>query len=100
MKSDQFAYIMELAMKEQYDFPQIIKRGLMRVVMEVGVATQRTDDNQNYWSQTIESLYNRLKRLLSSDDFVSSHHQEQIKIQITDLLECFIGECHFALNDI
>lgn len=91
LKSEQFNYIIELATRGQYDFPQIIKRGLMHAVVQAGTVVQNTSTEQYYWSQTIESLQNRCTQLISSDNFMSSYHQEEIKIQIIDILESFIG---------
>ncbi|GAB1860941.1 Exportin-4 [Camponotus japonicus] len=94
LKSEQFNYIIELATRGQYDFPQIIKRGLMHAVVQAGTVVQNTSTEQYYWSQTIESLQNRCTQLISSDNFMSSYHQEEIKIQIIDILESFIGIVH------
>jgi len=76
-------------MKGQYDFPQIIKRGLMRAVVHAGSVVQNTE--QYYWSQTLESLKNRFTQLISSDNFMSSYHEERFKVQIIDILESCIG---------
>ncbi|XP_018372809.1 PREDICTED: exportin-4-like [Trachymyrmex cornetzi] len=89
LKSEHFNYIIELATKEQYDFPQIIKRGLMRVVVHAGITLQNSD--QYYWSRILQALQNRFTQLISSDNFVSSYHEEHIKIQIIDILESCIG---------
>lgn len=88
-KSEQFTYIIELATKGQYDFPQIIKRGLMHAVVHAGIVLQDTE--QSYWSRTLESLQNRYMQLISSNNFMSSYHEEQIKVQIIDILESCIG---------
>lgn len=76
-------------MKVQYDFPQIIKRGLMRAVVHAGSVVQNTE--QYYWSRTLEALQNRYTQLISSDNFMSSYHEERIKVQIIDILESCIG---------
>lgn len=91
LKSEQFKYIIELATRGQYDFPQIIKRGLMHAIVQAGTVVQNTSTEQYYWSQTIEALQNRCTQLISNDNFMSSYHQEEIKIQIIDILESFIG---------
>ncbi|XP_011701811.1 PREDICTED: exportin-4-like isoform X1 [Wasmannia auropunctata] len=87
--SEQFTFIIELATKEQYNFPPIIKRGLMRAVVHAGIVLQNTE--QYYWSRILEPLQNRYKQLISSDNFMSSYHEEQIKVKIIDLLESCIG---------
>lgn len=76
-------------MKEQYDFPQTIKRGLMRAVVHAGSVVQNTE--QYYWSRTLEALHNRYTQLVSGDNFMSSYHEERIKVQIIDILESCIG---------
>ncbi|EZA56944.1 Exportin-4 [Ooceraea biroi] len=105
LKSEQFKYIIELAMKGQYNCPQVVKRGLMHAVVQIGVMLQDmstinksdTSDTsisnvkQTFWSQTLESLQHRCTQLISSDNFMSSYHQEEIKVQIIDILESFIG---------
>ncbi|KAL0106778.1 hypothetical protein PUN28_015377 [Cardiocondyla obscurior] len=97
-KSEQFTYIIELAMKGQYDFPQVIKRGLMRAVVHAGSVVQNTE--QYYWSRTLESLQNRFTQLISSDNFMSSYHEERIKVQIIDILESCIGVVQGAESPI
>jgi len=87
--SEQFTCIIELATKGQYDLPQIIKRGLMRAVVHAGIVLQNTE--QHYWSRTLEALQNRYTQLISSDNFMSSYHEEPIKVQIIDILESCIG---------
>ncbi|XP_018403866.1 PREDICTED: exportin-4-like [Cyphomyrmex costatus] len=89
LTSEQFNYIIELAIKEQYDFPQIIKRGLMRTVVHAGIVLENND--QYYWSRTLQTLQNRFTQLISSDNFMSTYHEERIKIQIIDILESCIG---------
>ncbi|KAM0733116.1 Exportin-4 [Formica fusca] len=94
LKSEQFNYIIELATRGQYDFPQVIKRGLMHAVVQAGTVVQNTSTEQYYWSQTLEPLQNKCTQLISSDNFMSSYHQEEIRIQIIDILESFIGVVH------
>ncbi|XP_012525953.1 exportin-4 isoform X2 [Monomorium pharaonis] len=96
-KSDQFNYIIELAMKGQYDFPQIIKRGLMRAVVHAGSVIM---PEQHYWSQTLEVLQNRFTQLISSNNFMSSYHEEQLKVQFIDILESCIGVVQGAESPI
>ncbi|XP_071566040.1 exportin-4 [Temnothorax nylanderi] len=97
-KSEQFTYIIELAMKEQYDFPQIIKRGLMCAVVHAGSVVQNTE--RSYWSRTLECLQNRYTQLTSSENFMSSYHEERFKVQIIDILESCIGVVQGAESPI
>lgn len=75
-------------MKGQYDFPQVVKRGLMRAVVHAGSVIM---PEQYYWSRTLEVLQNRFTQLISSDNFMTSYHEEQIKVQFIDILESCIG---------
>lgn len=61
----------------------------MRVVVHAGIVLQNSD--QYYWSRILQALQNRFTQLISSDNFMSSHHEEHIKIQIIDILESCIG---------
>lgn len=83
---------MELATKGQYDFPRIVKRGLICAVVQVGTAVQDTSAEQYFWSQTIEALQNKCKQLISNSNFALRYHEEEIKVQIIDILEYFIGK--------
>ncbi|XP_011873971.1 PREDICTED: exportin-4-like isoform X2 [Vollenhovia emeryi] len=97
-KSEQFTYIIELAMKRQYNFPQTIKRGLMRAVVQAGTVVQNTE--QYYWSRTLKSMKNGFMQLISSDNFMSSYHEERMKVQIIDILESCIGVVQGAESSI
>lgn len=88
LKSERFGYIMNLATKEQYDFQQVVKRGLMRAVVSVGVVSP----DKSYWSQTVQLLQNRFKQITTNRKFSQCFHQEEIKVQIIDILESFIGK--------
>ncbi|XP_011647101.1 exportin-4-like isoform X1 [Pogonomyrmex barbatus] len=93
LKSEQFTYITQLAMKTQYDFPQTIKRGLMHAVVNACSMLQnlRPSTDYNHWLQTVESLKIRYTQLISSNNFMSSYHEEHIKVQVIDILESCIG---------
>lgn len=91
MKSERFGHIINLATKGHREFPQIIKRGLMQTVVQVVAATQNNID-QSYWTQTLQPLLDRFKQITSNEKFLQCYHQEEIKIQLMDILECFIGK--------
>ncbi|KAG7189043.1 hypothetical protein KM043_008634 [Ampulex compressa] len=90
LKSERFVRIMELATKGQYDFPQVVKRGLMRAIVQVEAAGKNSN-NKNYCWQALQSLQNRYRQITSNEYFLQSYQQEEIKVQIIDILESFIG---------
>lgn len=91
LKCERITYLLELATKGQYDFPPIVKRGLMCAMIQVGTAVQNTNAEQYFWSQTLESLQNKCKQLLSRDNLMLSYHQDETRVQVIDILESFIG---------
>ncbi|XP_053997793.1 exportin-4-like [Hylaeus anthracinus] len=91
LKSERFGHIIDLATKGQYDFQQVVKRGLMRAVVQAGIVKDGIIHDKSYWSQTIQVLQDRCKQLTSDGKFLQCYHQEEIKVQIIDILECFIG---------
>ncbi|OAD58633.1 Exportin-4, partial [Eufriesea mexicana] len=97
LKSERFGHIINLATKGQREFPQVIKRGLMQTVVQVAAATESNID-QTYWTQTLQPLLDRFKQITSNEKFLQCYHQEEIKIQVMDILECFIGVAQGALG--
>ncbi|XP_076634880.1 exportin-4 [Colletes latitarsis] len=93
LKSERFGCIINLATKGQYDFQQVVKRGLMHAVIRVGIImkVEIINSSKSYWSQTVQLLQNRCKQITSDVKFMQCYHQEEIKVQIIDILECFIG---------
>ncbi|KAK1126040.1 hypothetical protein K0M31_005568 [Melipona bicolor] len=90
LKSERFGNIINLAIKGQHDFPQVVKKGLMQAVVQVAITVQNKID-QSYWTQTLQPLLDKFKQITSNDKFLQCYHQEEIKIQVIDVLECFIG---------
>jgi hypothetical protein len=90
LKSERFGNIINLATKGQHDLPQVVKRGLMQAVVQVAVTVQNKID-QSYWTQTLQPLLDKFKQITSNGKFLQCYHQEEIKIQVIDILECFIG---------
>ncbi|KOC60217.1 Exportin-4 [Habropoda laboriosa] len=90
MKSERFGNIINLATKGQYDFPQVVKRGLMKALVQVAMNCP-SKTNQSYWTQILQPLLDRCKRVTSDEKFLQSYHQEEIKVQVIDNLERLIG---------
>ncbi|KZC13861.1 Exportin-4 [Dufourea novaeangliae] len=91
LKSERYVRIWNLALNGQHDFPQKVKRGLMQAVIQGGIATPNATAEGGYWSQALQPLQDRYKRITTDEKFLKSYHQEEIKIQIIDILECAIG---------
>lgn len=91
MKSEQIGNLIELVTKNSLNLPQVAKRGVMSTVVQAGTALQNSSNEKLYWSQTIQPLYDQFKQIISRNDFSRSCHQEDVKIQITELFEFFIG---------
>ncbi|XP_008554970.1 exportin-4 [Microplitis demolitor] len=91
LKSEQIGNLIELVTKNSLNLPQVAKRGVMSTVVQAGTALQNSSNEKLYWSQTIQPLYDQFKQIISRNDFSRSCHQEDVKIQITELFEFFIG---------
>ncbi|CAK9814579.1 xpo4 [Anthophora plagiata] len=90
MKSERFGNIINLASRGQYDFPQVVKRGLMKALVQVAMNCP-SKVNQSYWTQILQPLLDRCKRVTCDEKFLQSYHQEGIKVQVIDNLEHLIG---------
>ncbi|CAK9828307.1 Xpo4 [Anthophora retusa] len=90
MKSERFGNIINLASRGQYDFPQVVKRGLMKTLVQVAMNCPNKV-NQSYWTQILQPLLDKCKRVTCDEKFLQSYHQEGIKVQVIDNLEHLIG---------
>ncbi|KAK0086967.1 hypothetical protein PV325_002058 [Microctonus aethiopoides] len=90
LNSNRLGQLIDLAMKNHFAFPQSAKRGLLCAIVIIGRAL-KNDNEEQYWSQTVKFLVDRFNQILSGNGVVPSPHQEDVKIQIIDLLDCFIG---------
>jgi hypothetical protein len=84
--------IINLATKGQHDLQQVVKRGLMKSVVQVGV---KSKVDLLYWTHILQPLINKFKQITSNEKFLQCYHQEEIKIQVTNILEHFIGKFGF-----
>ena len=71
--------------------PPTALRGLMRAAVRVASAIAEPSLHEQYWLQTLQPLVDRFKAITSNENFPRSYHQEDVRSQIVDLLESFIG---------
>lgn len=95
LKSECLGRLIELATKSRYDLPQAAKRGLLRAVVQVGAAFRDQTYEDQYWSQTLQPLLSRFKEIISNENLPRTFHQEEVRVQLIDVLESFIGK-HFV----
>lgn len=69
--------IINLATKGQHDLSQVVKRGLMKSVVQVGV---KSKVDQSYWTHTLQPLIDKFKQISSNEKFLQCCHQGEIKI--------------------
>jgi hypothetical protein len=100
IKCERFGNLVELATKS-HELPQVAKRGLMRSIVHVGAVLIDADQLQQYFSQILQPLQNRFKNIICNTDFSRNYHQEDIRVQIIEILECIIGKFkYFAIYNI
>lgn len=63
----------------------------MRAVIRAGLVFTENDKLQQYYAQTLMPSQNRFKDIVCHVDFPRNYHQEEIRVQIMDILESFIG---------
>ncbi|XP_012251237.1 exportin-4-like [Athalia rosae] len=90
LKSGRLGSLVNLATKDRFDLSQTVKRGLMRALVQIGAAVQDPASQRQYWAQTLQPLHDRLQ-LVRSESFSQTYHQEEVRLQIIDVLESFIG---------
>lgn len=100
LKSKRFEHILDLATKFRYDVPQVVKRGLMLAIVQVGAAVKNSSVEEGYWSRTLQLYQNRFKEITSNVNFRHSYHEEQVKVQIIDILESLIGVAQGARGPV
>ncbi|XP_066590217.1 exportin-4-like isoform X2 [Prorops nasuta] len=91
LKSTQFKSILDMAIKQQYNFPYRIKGGLMRAIIQAGCFIDNSDTEKYYWSETLQPLQDRFKQLITEKSFSRSYHQEAVRMKVIDILESFLG---------
>lgn len=72
----------------------------MQTMTQIGIMVQdMTEIDRNtcavgpkFWLEILESLQGRYTRLVLNAKFMSTCHQEEIKVQVIDILESLIGD--------
>ncbi|XP_017892623.1 exportin-4-like [Ceratina calcarata] len=90
LKAERFRRIVNLAINEHLDFPQTVRRGLMQAVVQIAVTLKKSID-ESYTAESLQPLLDRFKQITSNDKFLQIYQQENIKLRVIDILECFIG---------
>lgn len=80
-----------MATKSGHDYPQVAKRGLVTFVVAAGAAVTVEMGIEQYWAQTLQPLESRLKGIIFHSDFQRNCHSEEVRAQIYDILETFVG---------
>ena len=63
----------------------------MKGLTLAGMALKDENNRRNYFDQILKPLQTRLLSFTSQHNFSHVSHDESIKIQIIDILECIIG---------
>ncbi|XP_014203920.1 exportin-4-like [Copidosoma floridanum] len=98
IKSERFGNLVELS--KSHELPQAAKRGLMKAIIQVSVVLTDNERLQQYYGQVLQPLQDRFKGIICHADFPRNYHQEEIRVQIIDLLESFIGVAQGISNTI
>lgn len=68
------------------------KRGLYKAIISVSTVLTDNEALQQYFGQVLQPLQDRFKGIICHADFPRNYHQEEIRIQIVDILDSFIGQ--------
>ncbi|XP_067013326.2 exportin-4 isoform X2 [Anabrus simplex] len=92
LKSKGFWNIVQLQNKmEKGSLPQAAKRGLFKALVQGGAAVEDVNSRVEYWVQVLKPLQDRFKNIIMQENFNRIFHEENIKLEIIDILESFIG---------
>ncbi|PNF16845.1 hypothetical protein B7P43_G16786 [Cryptotermes secundus] len=92
LKSEGFWNIVQLQSKtERGAFPGAAKRGLFKALVLAGAAVDDVQRRGEYWIQVLKPLQDRFKNIICQENFNRIFHEENIKAEIIDILESFIG---------
>ncbi|XP_021938443.1 exportin-4-like, partial [Zootermopsis nevadensis] len=67
------------------------KRGLFKALVLAGAAVDDAQSRGEYWLQVLKPLQDRFKNVICQENFNRIFHEENIKMEIIDILESFIG---------
>ncbi|XP_069695986.1 exportin-4-like isoform X2 [Periplaneta americana] len=92
LKSEGLWNILRLQSRmERGALPGAAKRGLFKALVLAGAAVDDVQSRGEYWIQVLKPLQDRFKNIICQENFNRIFHEENIKIEIIDILESFIG---------
>ncbi|GLH05441.1 Exportin-4 [Gryllus bimaculatus] len=71
--------------------PQAAKRGLFKAFVLAGAAVEDAGNRSDYWVQVLKPLQERFKGIICKENFNRIFHEENVKLELIDILESFIG---------
>lgn len=80
--------------------PQNIRRGLYKGFTQAGAALTNKQEAAAYYEQVLKPVQQRFKTLLGQENFNRIYQEENVKKEIIDILECFIGIAKGTLMSI
>lgn len=69
-----------------------VKRGVFKGLTLAGVALQDANSRNEYWLQILKPLQDRFKNIVCQENFNRVYHEENVKSEVLDILECLVGE--------
>lgn len=76
----------------QSSLPQGVKRDVIKGLTLAGMALKDESSRKEYLDQVLKPFQNRLLTLVNQQNFSRMCHEESVKIEILDILDCMIGE--------
>ncbi|KAK6640921.1 hypothetical protein RUM44_012619 [Polyplax serrata] len=75
----------------QSSLPQGVKRDVIRGLTLAGMALKDENHRREYIDQVLKPLQNRLLTIVRQENFSRISHEESVKVEILDILDCMIG---------
>lgn len=76
----------------QSSLPQGVKRDVIRGLTLAGMALKDENHRREYIDQVLKPLQNRLLTIVRQENFSRISHEESVKVEILDILDCMIGK--------
>lgn len=74
--------------------PQTVKRGLFKGFVLAGAALEEESDKSEYWKRILSPVQLRFKTIICQENFNRIYQEENVKTELIDILESFIGICN------
>lgn len=71
--------------------PQTVKRGLFKGFVLAGAALDEENGRPEYWKRILSPVQLRFKNIICQENFNRIYQEENVKTEIIDILESFIG---------